>query len=224
MSDHQPSVQARALVVDWGGVLTVGMDEAMTDWATSEGIDVEHYFRTMRDLLGAGVANTVMTNPVHALERGEIEVPHFEEVLAAQLRTVSGAPVQAEGLLSRMFAAFAHAPAMSEVVRRGRAGGLRTGLLSNSWGDHYLRDGWDELFDAVVISGEVGMRKPEPAIYHHMAALLRLEPGECVFVDDMAVNVRGAVEAGMIGVHHTTFDATVVELEAIFGMVLAPRQ
>jgi epoxide hydrolase-like predicted phosphatase len=221
--NDRPVGNARALVVDWGGVLTVGMDEAMGDWAASEGIDVDHYFRTIRDLLGPDAANAALTNPVHAMERGEIEVPHFEQVLAARLRTVSGAPVQAEGLLSRMFAAFAHAPAMSEVVRRGRAAGLRTGLLSNSWGDHYMRDGWDELFDAVVISGEVGMRKPEARIYHHMAELLRVRPNECVFVDDMVVNVRGAVEAGMIGVHHTTFDATVVELEAIFGMVLTPR-
>jgi epoxide hydrolase-like predicted phosphatase len=209
--------------VDWGGVLTVGMDEAMGGWATSEGIAVEHYRQAMRELLGVGAEPAALFNPVHALERGEMEVPHFERVLAAHLEEFSGTSVAAEGLLDRMFATFANAPAMSEVVRRARAAGLRTGLLSNSWGDHYLRDGWEEIFDAVVISGEVGMRKPEPRIYQHTAELLGVEPSQCVFVDDLAINVRGAVEAGMIGVHHTTFDATVIELEAMFGLVLAPR-
>ena len=56
-----------------------------------------------------------------------------------------------------------HAQDMSGLVRRARLAGVRTALLSNSWGDQYLRDGWQDMFDAVVISGEVGMRKPERA-------------------------------------------------------------
>jgi putative hydrolase of the HAD superfamily len=157
---------------------------------------------------------------VHALERGEFAVPDFERELAARLRTHEGRPVEAEGLLARMFAGFEREPAMVGVVRRARSAGLRTALLSNSWGLDYPREGWDELFDAVVISGEVGMRKPEPRIYRHTAARLGVEPSECVFVDDLRPNVVGAVDVGMVGVHHITPDDTVLELEALFGIPL----
>ena len=98
--------------------------------------------------------------------------------------------------------------------------GLRTGLLSNSWGNDYPRDGWDEMFDVVVISGEVGMRKPEPEIFEHTLALLGLPAAACVFVDDLAPNVAAAVEVGMVGVQHTSYEATRLELEALFGRPL----
>jgi HAD superfamily hydrolase (TIGR01509 family) len=109
---------------------------------------------------------------------------------------------------------------MSGLVRRARRAGLRTGLLSNSWGNDYPRDGWDEMFDVVVISGEVGMRKPEPAIFAHTLELLGLRPEETVFVDDLRHNIDAAVAVGMVGVHHRTYDQTLLELEALFGMPL----
>ena len=106
-------------------------------------------------------------------------------------------------MLARMFAGFRPEPDMIGVVGTARAAGIRTGLLSNSWGLDYPREGWDELFDVVVISGEVGLRKPDPAIYLLAADRLRLRPAEVVFVDDLAPNVRGAAAAGMVGVQHT---------------------
>ena len=75
-----------------------------------------------------------------------------------------------------MFDQFEHAPAMSALVLRAKRAGLRTGLLSNSWGNEYPREGWDEMFDAIVISGEVGMRKPEPEIFAHVLELLGVGP------------------------------------------------
>jgi putative hydrolase of the HAD superfamily len=119
-----------------------------------------------------------------------------------------------------MFERFEHAHDMSGLVRRARGAGLRTALLSNSWGNDYPRDGWDEMFDAIVISGEVGMRKPEPRIYEHTLGLLGLPAGACVFVDDMPHNVAAAVEVGMVGVLHTSYDATLLELEALFDRPL----
>jgi putative hydrolase of the HAD superfamily len=109
---------------------------------------------------------------------------------------------------------------MSGLVLRARRAGLRTGLLSNSWGNAYPREGWDEMFDAIVISGEVGMRKPEPAIFHHALELLDVAPGETVFVDDLRVNILAAAELGLVGVHHTSYDETAAELEALFGVPL----
>ena len=161
-----------------------------------------------------------MWNPVHALERGELEVPEFEQRLAQGLRTRSGAPVPAAGLLTRMFERFEHAPDMVGLVHRAHASGLRTALLSNSWGNDYPRDGWAEMFDVVVISGEVGMRKPEPRIFHHTLDALGLAAEECVFVDDLAPNVRAAVDVGMVGVLHRSYAETAAELEVLFGRVL----
>jgi HAD superfamily hydrolase (TIGR01509 family) len=90
-------------------------------------------------------------------------------------------------------------------------------VLSNSWGNEYPMQGWDELFDAVVISGEVGMRKPEPRIFEHVLRLIDLPATECVFVDDLPHNVTAAVELGFVGVVHRTYDETAAELEAILG-------
>ena len=98
---------------------------------------------------------------------------------------------------------------------------MRTGLLSNSWGNTYPRQGWDDMFDVVVVSGEVGMRKPEPRIFHHTLDLLGVAATEAVFVDDLDVNVRAAVAVGMVGVHHTAYDTTAARLEAVFGLPLA---
>jgi HAD superfamily hydrolase (TIGR01509 family) len=109
---------------------------------------------------------------------------------------------------------------MSALVRRARHSGLRTGLLSNSWGNDYPRDGWDEMFDVVVISGEVGMRKPEPGIFRHTLALIGLEPAECVFVDDLPHNIAAAVEVGMVGVLHTSYAESLAELEVLFDRSL----
>jgi HAD superfamily hydrolase (TIGR01509 family) len=120
-----------------------------------------------------------------------------------------------------MFEGFTHAPDMQNVVRVARGAGIKTALLSNSWGTgDYPRDGWDELFDAVVISGEVGMRKPEPEIFRYTLDLLGVDPAEAVFVDDRPFNVRGATDVGIVGLPHTSYDETVGELEALFGIPL----
>lgn len=207
-----------ALVVDWGGVLTGSLREATGVWLAADGIDPASFGTAMLGFLGDHEAED---NPLHALERGTLEVPDFEHALAARLRTTDGGPVAPEGLLTRMFAEFTHAPSMVELVRRVRGAGRRTALLSNSWGNDYPRDGWDELFDVVVISGEVGMRKPEARIYELTAQRLGVAASDCVFVDDLAANVHGAAAVGMAGVVHTTYDETVRELEVLLGLDLS---
>lgn len=218
MPDH--GVRLRALVVDWGGVLTEPLDAAIRAWAEIDGVEFEHYVDVMRSWLGPHQGELARDNPVAALERGEIEVPHFEEQLAQRLSQAAGREIRAVGLLQRMFDQFEHAPAMSALVLRARRAGLRTGLLSNSWGNEYPREGWDEMFDAIVISGEVGMRKPEPEIFAHALDLLGVLAEETVFVDDLAHNVQAAVELGLVGIHHTSYESTASELEELFGVHL----
>jgi putative hydrolase of the HAD superfamily len=213
----------RALVVDYGGVLTSPLQDAMHTWCEDDEVDVTLFRRVMREWLGSSYGEEAVTNPVHALERGEMAIPDFERELAKRLHTHDGRPVQPEGLVARMFAGFRHeqqVPSMLDAVRTARRRGLKTALLSNSWGLDYPRDQWAGAFDAVVISGEVGMRKPEPGIYLHTARLLGLPPQECVFVDDLAPNVRGATAVGMVGVRHVSAGESIRELETLFGISL----
>jgi putative hydrolase of the HAD superfamily len=207
-----------ALVVDWGGVLTSPLQDSMTAWCDADGIDYLAFRAVMKQWLGTSYSEDAAVNPIHALERGEMDVPDFERELGGRLRTFDGQPVEVDGLLTRMFAGFGPLPAMTEAVRHAKVAGLQTALLSNSWGNEYPREGWTELFDVVVISGEVGMRKPEPAIFRLTADRLGLAPESCVFVDDLMPNIRGAQEVGMIGVHHVSPQETIDQLEELFGI------
>lgn len=211
---------ARGLILDWGGVLTTNLHMAMLAWADGEQLELIDFGDLMQNWLGGAAQVEAFVNPVHALERGEMEVPDFERRLAAGLAERAGRPVPAEGLVERIFVHLRAANDMTGLVRRARAAGIRTALLSNSWGNDYPEHIFDGMFDVVVISGHVGMRKPEERIYRHTVEQLELAATDCVFVDDMAHNVDAAVGLGMIGVHHLDYDQTADELELIFGVPL----
>jgi putative hydrolase of the HAD superfamily len=122
-----------------------------------------------------------------------------------------------------MFAGSLAVPEMYDLLRQLRRAGLRTCLLSNSWGpDGYPRDQFPDLFDAWVISAEVGMRKPEPEIFLHAADLLGLPPRQCVFIDDLEANIQAAGALGMTGVLHTGPLATTARLAGLLGLPLGP--
>ncbi|XVQ87556.1 HAD family hydrolase [Microbispora siamensis] len=210
----------KGVLIDWGGVLTTSLAESIAEWIEADRIDPRHYREVMRALVTQAYRAGIEPdgeNPIHALERGEIPVLEFERVLAARLVTIDGGPPEADGLLTRMFAGFRPVEEMNEMLRQARVAGLGTCLVSNSWGDHYSREGWEVLFDAVVISGEVGMRKPEERIFRHALGLLGLEPGQCVFVDDIEANIVAARSIGLVGVHHSEPAATITEMERLFG-------
>ncbi|MGW2314129.1 HAD family hydrolase [Actinomadura luteofluorescens] len=211
-------MSVKAVITDWGGVLTSPLAEAIEVWLTADRIDIERYKTVMRAWVkqaydGAG------TNPIHGLEDGSLPTSEFERLLAAELLTVDGAPVEAAGLIARMFGAFAPVEPMYEALRAVRAAGARTALLSNSWGNDYPHDLFAELFDAVVISCEVGMRKPDERIFRHALDLLGLDAAECVFIDDIEHNIRAAQALGIRGILHTDPDTTIAELR---GMDLLP--
>ncbi|MEO3812934.1 HAD family phosphatase [Sphaerisporangium sp. B11E5] len=212
----------KGVLIDWGGVLTTSLHEAISEWLVADGIDALHYRELMTELIREAYDGDGRGNPIHALERGEVEVAEFERDLAARLLTIEGGPPVAEGLLARMFAGFRPVPLMYEMLVAARAAGVVTCLLSNSWGDHYIRDGWDDYFDRIVISGEVGMRKPEPAIFHHALGLVGLPAERCVFVDDIVANVDAARALGLVGVHHREAEATIAEMEELLGHPLRP--
>ena len=101
------------------------------------------------------------------------------------------------------------------VVRAARDKGFRTALLSNA---DYVPQNLPPLFDAIVVSGEVGFGKPDRRIYELAATRIGVPPTKCVYVDDIRAYVRGAVDAGMVGVHHTTEESTVDELTVLLGL------
>jgi epoxide hydrolase-like predicted phosphatase len=111
-------------------------------------------------------------------------------------------------------------PPLLTALRKAKEQGLKTALLSNADGWWQPPTAWQGLFDATIISGEVGLAKPDPEIYLLTATKLNLEPAECVFVDDLAINVKGAAEAGMVGVHHRSTRSTLEELEILLAIAL----
>lgn len=200
--------------MDWGGVLTSPLHEGIGIWLAAERIDPERY-RTVMSAWVKGAYDGGGTNPVHGLEDGTLDPAEFERLLAAELTTVDGGPVIADGLLARMFEAFAPVEPMYEALRTARATGLRTALLSNSWGDVYPHDLFDDHFDAVVISSEVGMRKPNEDIFRHALDLVGFPAAECVFVDDIDHNITAARDLGLQAILHTDADTTLTALRAL---------
>jgi putative hydrolase of the HAD superfamily len=193
-----------AVVFDYGGVLTTPLRVSTPVWLAADRITPDSFAVTMRDWLGRDAA---AGSPVHRLETGELPGPEFERLFAARLVTEDGTPVVADGLLRRLFAGMVVDEAMIALVRDVRAAGPLVGLLSNSWANTYP-DELLALFDAAVISGDVGLRKPDPVIYGLVLDKLAVPAARSVFVDDAPVNVDAARALGMHGIRHTDADTT----------------
>ena len=142
----------RAVITDWGGVLTSPIADSVDAWLAADLIDPDAYRTVMRAWVSQAYRGGA-DNPIHQLERGEGDPSDFERALAAQLVRTDGTQVQAAGLLDRMFSATLPVPTMYDLMRTVRKSGFRTCLLSNSWGRvAYPRDIFPELFDAWVRS------------------------------------------------------------------------
>lgn len=199
----------RGLLVDWGGVMTTNLFHSFSAFCEAEGLDPAALAQAFR-------GNAAARELLIGFEEGRIQDTEFEEELGRLLGLAT-----AEGLIDRLFAGAQPEPSMVEAVRAARAAGIVTGLISNSWGTtRYPRELLAELFDGVVISGEVGIRKPAPRIYELGAEAIGRAPAECVFVDDLPFNLPPAQELGMATVHHTDPETTIPELERLLGIDL----
>jgi putative hydrolase of the HAD superfamily len=196
------------LLIDWGGVLTTNLFTSFRDFCVKVGIDPQ----TLRERFSSDPSFREL---LIALEKGQLDEGEFEQELAPLL----GA--EPDGLIDGLFAGVKPDESMVEAVRRARAGGIRTALVSNSWGVHrYPHDLFEELFDGVVISGEEGTRKPARRMYELGAERAGLAAEQCVFVDDLPFNLTPAEELGMATVHHTSADQSIPQLERILGLRL----
>jgi putative hydrolase of the HAD superfamily len=199
----------RALLVDYGGVLTTNVFDSFRDFCDTQGLDRDAIKSLFRD-----EPRTLVL--VRGLETGKVTREEFEEGFGELLGIADR-----EGLVDRMFAGVRPDGTMLAALRRARAAGVRTGLISNSMGDTvYDRSTFGELFDGVVISGEVGMHKPQPEIFLLGAERAGAEPADCVFVDDLRENCDGAEAVGMTAILHRGADRTVPELERLLGVEL----
>jgi putative hydrolase of the HAD superfamily len=203
--------ELRGLLVDFGGVLTTNIWDSFRDFCDAEGLDrekVKQLFREDPEALAL----------LRRLEVGELG----EDAFSVQFGPLLGIPADRyAGLVDRLFAGMEPEESMFTALRRARTAGLKTGMISNSWGrGRYDRSTFDELFDGVVISGEVGLHKPQPEIFELGAERVGLTPARCVFVDDLQENCAGAEAVGMVAVLHRGADSTLDRLEDLLDVSL----
>jgi putative hydrolase of the HAD superfamily len=199
----------RGLLVDFGGVLTTNVFEAFREFCRREGLDPDTVKRLFRE-------DPAALGELRRLERGEIDEDEFAERFGPMLGVK-----ETSGLVDRLFSGMAPDEPMIEAVRAAKRAGIRTGLISNSWGSgRYDRDSFPELFDGVVISGEVGLNKPDPEIFRVAAKAIDVDPSACVFVDDLKENCAGAEAMGMTAILHRGAEETLPRLEELLGVSL----
>jgi putative hydrolase of the HAD superfamily len=204
----------KALVVDFGGVLTSSLNESMQRFAQSHGIEVQHLVRAALSAYMGG-EDALVTD----FETGKTSEDDFAVAFSARLKDYSGVEVAHAGLVDRLFETLELEEDMFDLVERARAGGYKTALLSNSWGmGLYPLERIQALFDVVVISGEVGLRKPDQAIFALTVDKLGLASPECVFVDDHPGHLKAAREAGMATVLHKDPAQSIPEVEALLSL------
>ena len=198
----------QGLLVDWGGVMTTDVFVAFRSFCELEGLEPDTLRQRFRE-------DPSSRDLLIALETGQLDEDEFEPRFAEVLG------VEPRDLIERIFAGAGPDEEMLLAVERARAQGVRTGLISNSWGTRrYDRELLSRLFDGVVISGDIGIRKPSPEMYTLGAEKLGLTPGQCVFVDDLPFNLKPAAELGMATVRHSSAADTIAELEALLGVAL----
>jgi epoxide hydrolase-like predicted phosphatase len=211
MAIEEPSGGERrrsALLIDWGGVLTTNLFASFHAYCVQAEIDPQL-------LLGRFRTDPEARKLLIALETGALDEASFEKRFAKLLE------VEPDGLIDGMFAGVQPDVAMVDAVRLAHAAGVRTALVSNSWGVHrYPHDMFDELFDGVVISAEEGIRKPALKMYELGAERAGAKPEDCVYVDDLPFNLTPAEELGMATIHHTSDETTIPELERLLGVRL----
>lgn len=208
----------KGLIVDFGGVLTTAIIESFAAFCEATGTSPERLRDILRSALDDGKGEP---SNVHLMETGKITEEEFNRWLASELSEGREEAIDPSGLKERLFQHTRPEPAMVHAVNTLRKAGIKTALVSNSWGTYgYPRQVFDDMFDAVVISGEVGLRKPEPEIYLLAASRMGLDPAACVFVDDFQANVAGAEAVGMTALLHRDPADTIRELGRLFEVSL----
>ncbi|XAY03752.1 hypothetical protein DSM112329_00572 [Paraconexibacter sp. AEG42_29] len=196
--------------MDWGGVMTTDIFASFSAFCVAEGLHAD----TVRDLFMKDPAARELLGD---FERGRLADADFEARFAAVLGVAEPA-----GLIGRLFGGMGPNVELLDAVERLRAAGVKTGLLSNSWGTAtYPADQLTKLFDVLVISGELDVRKPEPGIYEVAVERMGLPADQLVFVDDLRGNLKPARALGIHTVHHVDNATTLAALDEAFAAFTA---
>lgn len=202
-----------AAILDFGGVMTAPVTTMFKRFARAVGLTTEESRAVIDAVYRGGAAGD---GAIQQLELGAIGPAELERHLARAIADVTGRTVPPEGLFHQLWGLLELDAAMVEGIRRLRSAGVRTALLSNSWGaDNYPFDALDGVFELYVISGVERVRKPDAEIYRRTLDRLDLRASQCVFVDDLAPNVEVAHGLGMHGIVHRDAVRTLAQLEAL---------
>jgi putative hydrolase of the HAD superfamily len=208
-----PADCLRAVVSDFGGVLTTPLLAAFAAFQEDSGISPENLGLAMREGLAEGEEL-----PLFKLERGEISEDEFIERLEGGLESILGHRPHLHHFRQKFWGALHPNEEMIGLMRELKASGLKMAMLTNN-----VRE-WeplwrsmlpvDEIFEEIVDSAFVGCRKPEGRIYRLTLERIGMPAEACLFVDDLQVNCEGAEKAGMKAVHFRENEQAIAEIRA----------
>ena len=206
-----------AVIFDFGGVLTTSPFEAFARFETERGLPLDIIRRT-------NAANH-LENAWAKFERAEIDADTFDELFAAESRAV-GAEIRGRDVLPLLKGELR--PDMVEALRRIHTA-MKTGCITNNLPANAMGSAGGrslyvaevmQLFNHVIESAKIGLRKPDPRIYRMMAEALQVRPEACVYLDDLGVNLKPARALGMTTIKVVSADQAIAELEAATGLRL----
>ncbi|SDS77379.1 HAD-IA family hydrolase [Bradyrhizobium canariense] len=206
-----------AVIWDFGGVLTTSPFEAFSRFETERGLPPDIIRRTN--------ANNHWENAWAKFERAEVDLEAFDQLFAAESLAL-GAEVRGRDVLPLLVGDLR--PEMVKALRRVKAtfktGCITNNLPANSIGSLggrslYIADVM-ALFDHVIESAKIGLRKPDPRIYQMMTAALNVDPKNCVYLDDLGVNLKPARDIGMATIKVLNASQAIHELEVVTGLSL----
>ena len=206
-----------AVIWDFGGVLTTSPFEAFSRYETEQGLPADIIRRT-------NAANH-LENAWAKFERAEVDIHAFDELFATESRAL-GAEVRGKDVVALLSGDLP--PEMVEALKRVKAQ-FKTGCITNNLPADAIRGRSGRslyvaevmvLFDHVIESAKIGLRKPDPRIYQIMVETLKVDPEKCVYLDDLGVNLKPAREMGMTTIKVLNAAQAITELEAATGLTL----
>ncbi|MDE5460609.1 HAD-IA family hydrolase [Bradyrhizobium sp. CSS354] len=206
------------MIFDFGGVLTSSPFEAFTRFETERGLPIDIIRRT-------NAANH-LENAWAKFERAEVDIDTFDHLFATESLAL-GAEVRGRDVLPLLQGDLR--PEMVEALKRIKAqfktGCITNNLPANAIGSMTGRSLYVAevmvLFDHVIESAKIGLRKPDPRIYQLMVETLKVDPNNCVYLDDLGVNLKPAREMGMTTIKVTSGAQAIAELQAATGLKLS---
>jgi putative hydrolase of the HAD superfamily len=218
-SSEVGTVMVEAVIFDFGGVMTTSPFEAFARFERERGYPIDIIRRT-------NAANH-LENAWAKFERAEIDLDMFDQLFAEESLALGGAEVRGREVLPLLSGDLR--PEMVEALRRIKAecktGCITNNLPANAIGSLGGRSLYVAevmaLFDHVIESAKIGLRKPDPRIYQMMTEALGVSASDCVYLDDLGVNLKPAREMGMTTIKVVSASQAIIELEAATGLKLA---